>query len=114
MEQQTSEVQGEKKTRRTRASYDVHRRTLLAQGLKGARQRLGISARDAAAQLTAHGLDCTRGTLLAWERGGGRTSREPFASDLAVVAAVYHCAVAEFFNAAMVSSENTVTNHAEG
>lgn len=47
----------------------------------------------------SRGLQCSRGTLLAWERGFGRTSREPFASDLVVIAAGYNCSVNDLFTA---------------
>jgi hypothetical protein len=46
---------------------------------------------------------------LAWERGIGRTSREPFASDLAVIASVYGCSVADFFSPVEVEVVETVT-----
>lgn len=78
-------------------SYDIDRRTVLAMGLKSARKRAGLSANKAASLLLSRGLRCTRGTLLAWERGGGMTSREPFASDLIVIADSYGCSVKDFF-----------------
>lgn len=78
-------------------SYDIDRRTVLAVGLKAARKRAGLSANKAASLLLSLGLRCTRGTLLAWERGGGMTSREPFASDLIVIASAYGCTVQDFF-----------------
>jgi hypothetical protein len=43
-------------------------------------------------------IPCTRGTLIAWERGEGVTSREPFASDLGVLALVLRCQVSDFFD----------------
>ncbi len=78
--------------------YDIQRRAVFANGMKAARNRSGLSAQQAAALLTAHGLECTRGTLLAWERGQGPTTREPFASDLTIIARVYGCSVDEFFS----------------
>ncbi len=78
--------------------YDIERRTNLAKQLKAARQRAALSAKDAAEKLTGLGVACSRGTLLAWERGGGRTSREPFASDLGTLARAYDCSVSDFFN----------------
>jgi transcriptional regulator with XRE-family HTH domain len=78
-------------------SYDCQRRTVLGTGLKAARKRAGLSAKKAANVLLQKGLRCTRGTLLAWERGGGLTSREPFASDLVVIASAYGCSVEDFF-----------------
>lgn len=81
-------------------TYDQARRQRLAQRLKEVRQKLGFSATVASATIAARGLKCSRGTLLAWERGTGPTSREPFASDLIVIAAVYGCLVSEFFAAA--------------
>src|SRR5579859_2458620 len=78
-------------------SYDSHRRAMFAKGLKAARQRAGVSAQEASAQLAARGLECSLGTLLAWERGVGTTTREPSASDLAVIAAIYACPVDFFF-----------------
>lgn len=86
-------------------SYDIERRTVLAVGLKAARKRAGLSANKAASLLLSRGLRCTRGTLLAWERGGGMTSREPFASDLVVIADAYGCSVQDFFQ--MGRSETT-------
>ncbi len=82
--------------------YDITRRASFANGLKAARKRSGLSAQDAASQLTAKGIDCTRGTLLAWERGSGPTTREPFASDLPMIASVYHCTVDLFFSSGPV------------
>ena len=79
-------------------SYNKERRQTLAMGLKAARHKSGMSASRAAALITLKGLACTRGTLLAWERGVGCTSREPFASDLSVLAAIYGCKIAEFFH----------------
>jgi transcriptional regulator with XRE-family HTH domain len=78
--------------------YDIERRTNLAKRLKAARQRAALSAKEAAEKLTSLGVACSRGTLLAWERGGGRTSREPFASDLNVLATAYACSVNVFFD----------------
>ncbi len=77
--------------------YNVGRRTILAKGLKTARQKAALSAKEASERLTAAGVNCTRGTLLAWERGGGRTSREPFASDLWLISHAYGIAVSELF-----------------
>lgn len=78
-------------------SYDPERRRSLAEGLKSARRRAGISSAAAAARLSVLGLKCTRGALLAWERGSGRTSREPFASDIGLFAALYDCSVADIY-----------------
>lgn len=78
--------------------YDMSRRAALAEGLKAARRETGLSASSASALLVAKGLRCSRGTLLAWERGTGKTSREPFASDLATIAALYGCSVDAFFS----------------
>ncbi len=78
--------------------YNVGRRTVLARGLKTARQQAGLSAKEAAERLTAAGVSCTRGTLLAWERGGGRTSREPFASDLWLISQAYGCSANDLFS----------------
>ena len=78
--------------------YHAKRRIHLAMGLKAARRRAALSAKAASAFLTAEGIPCRRGTLLAWERGEGPTSREPFASDLATIAAVYGFAVQDFFD----------------
>ena len=86
-------------------TYDSHRRTVLGAGLKAARKRSGLSAKKAASLLLQNGLKCTRGTLLAWERGGGFTSREPFASDLIVIASVYACSVEDFFSAQAVAEK---------
>ena len=77
--------------------YHQDRRRKLAACLKQARKLAGLSASQASARMRAHGLRCTRGTLLAWERGIGITAREPFASDLIIVASVYGCAVDHFF-----------------
>jgi len=85
------------KRARSRVSFDIDRRTALGRGLKTARNRAGLSVKEAASKLSSLGLECKRGTLLAWERGGGRSSREPFASDLGVIAALYGCRVDEFF-----------------
>lgn len=78
-------------------AYNAERRRSLALGLKAARRRANVSASHASQMIAANGVKCSRGTLLAWERGVGRTSREPFASDLAVIARVYCCKVDEFF-----------------
>lgn len=77
--------------------YHVDRRAVLARGLKLARQRRGLSATSASEALVGRGLRCKRATLLAWERGRGDTSREPYASDLAVIASVYGCTVNDLF-----------------
>ncbi len=79
-------------------SYSADRRAALARGLKAARRQAGLTAGDAAAKLTDAGLHCKRGTLLAWERGIGSTSREPFASDLCIIARVYGCEVYWLFH----------------
>jgi transcriptional regulator with XRE-family HTH domain len=81
---------------------------MFAAALKAARRRSGLSAQQAAALLAAQGLVCSRGTLLAWERGQGPTTREPFASDLAIIAGIYRCAVDELFKGAQTleSSKN--------
>jgi transcriptional regulator with XRE-family HTH domain len=65
--------------------------------MKAVRLRAGLNAADAAQLISASGIKCTRGTLLAWERGIGATSREPFASDLSVIAGIYRCKVADLF-----------------
>ncbi len=79
-------------------AFDIEGRRTLALGLKTARKRCGLSALRAASLMAERGLKCTRGTLLAWERGAGVTSREPFASDLTVIASVYGCSVQDFFS----------------
>jgi len=79
---------------------------LLASGLKAARNKAGLSANGAAGLIAVRGVACTRGTLLAWERGAGCTSREPFASDLSVIANVYGCKVGEFFRQASLVEGN--------
>lgn len=86
--------------------YDHLRRAALAEKLKAARRAAGLSASVASALIDAKGLKCSRGTLLAWERGFGRTSREPFASDLAVIAQVYGCSVEHFFNSAVTDAKD--------
>lgn len=78
-------------------TYDPERRQRLGLALKAARQRAGLSASAASALIVAQGLKCSRGTLLAWERGIGRTSREPFCSDLNLIASIYKCSVNDFF-----------------
>lgn len=78
-------------------TFDPERRARLARGLKRARERAGLTSKEAAAELTRLGLPCTLGTLLAWERGSGVTSREPFASDLGLIAELYHCSVEALF-----------------
>lgn len=78
-------------------AYNAERRRNLGLALKAARQRANFSASHASQIISANGIKCSRGTLLAWERGIGRTSREPFASDLAVIARVYGCEVDDFF-----------------
>jgi transcriptional regulator with XRE-family HTH domain len=83
---------------KSRISFDIERRTSLGKGLKAARNRAGFSVKEAAARLSSQGLECKRGTLLAWERGGGRSSREPFASDLQLIASMYGCHVDDFFS----------------
>ena len=85
-------------------SYDGNRRYDLASGLKAARHNTGLSAARAATLISAAGIRCTRGTLLAWERGYGATSREPFASDLSSIAEVYGCCVGDFFQQAAVGA----------
>jgi transcriptional regulator with XRE-family HTH domain len=83
---------------KSRISFDIERRTALGSGLKAARNRAGFTVKEAAGRLSARGLECKRGTLLAWERGGGRSSREPFASDLQLIASIYGCHVDDFFS----------------
>jgi transcriptional regulator with XRE-family HTH domain len=97
-------------------AYNSQRRSQLGAGLKAARRRAGLSASDASAALTAKGLKCRRGTLLAWERGVGPTSREPFSSDLRLIASLYGCDVQDFFNDAAPSIETTNgdTHHIRG
>lgn len=79
-------------------TYNPERRQRLGLALKTARQRAGLSASAASALIMARGLKCSRGTLLAWERGIGRTSREPFCSDLHLIASIYQCSVNDFFS----------------
>jgi transcriptional regulator with XRE-family HTH domain len=79
-------------------SYHANRRAVFAACLKTARRKSGLSASKAAQLLQSHGLACTRGTLLAWERGQGPTSREPFASDLSIIALVYGCGIEALFD----------------
>ena len=55
--------------------FDIDRRTSLGRGLKAAQIAAGFSVKEAASKLSSFGLECKRGTLLAWERGGGRSSR---------------------------------------
>ena len=92
--------------------YDIERRTRFARRLKAARQRAQLSAKQASERLTSMGVACSRGTLLAWERGGGRTSREPFASDVALLAAAYGCDVNSLFDDTPVPQEPSAPRHA--
>ena len=96
-------------------AYDADRRAILGRGLKAARQNSELSARAAVVKLAEGGLHCTRGTLLAWERGRGPTSREPFASDLCLIAAIYGCRIEELFlpgeNGHQSSSNGPSTGH---
>lgn len=78
-------------------SYHPDRRKRLGQCLKAARKKAGLSATKAALLLQSKGLRCSRGTVLAWERGYGHTSREPFSSDLGVIADAYACSIDEFY-----------------
>ena len=78
-------------------AYDPICRWTFADGLKAARNRAGLSATKAAARIAAMGIQCSPGALLSWERGRGST-REPFASNLTVIASVYGCTVNELFN----------------
>ena len=77
--------------------FGAERRLRLARGLKAARKKAGLSATQASNRITAKGISCGRGTLLAWERGYGGTSREPASSDLPAIAEVYGCRVSGFF-----------------
>jgi transcriptional regulator with XRE-family HTH domain len=88
--------------RKIMSTFDLGRRARLARGLKAARFRAKFPAKQAAMLLTSMGLSCQRGTLLAWERGRGTTSREPYASDLPVIAAVYGCSVDDLFGEPMI------------
>ncbi len=87
-------------------AYNADRRTILARGLKAARRSAELNATDAAKFISAMGIQCTRGTLFAWERGAGATSREPYASDLVVIARVYRCTVNDFFAQSEVHAAN--------
>jgi hypothetical protein len=78
-------------------TYHLQRRAILALGLKTARRLAGLSALAASRLIAAQGIKCQRGTLLAWERAFGPTSREPFASDLATIAQVYGCSVESLY-----------------
>jgi transcriptional regulator with XRE-family HTH domain len=78
-------------------SFHTQRRAAFAARLKKIRRKSGLSASAAAELIRNHGLACSRGTLLAWERGQGTTSREPFASDLSILAAVFNCRIEDFF-----------------
>jgi transcriptional regulator with XRE-family HTH domain len=77
--------------------YDAQRRLILGLGLKAARQKAGLTAGKAASLIAERGIRCRASTLFAWERGIGPGSREPFASDLAMIAAVYGCTVDSFY-----------------
>lgn len=78
-------------------TYHPDRRKRLGECLKAARKQAGLSATKAALLLQSKGLRCSRGTVLAWERGLGHTSREPFSSDLRLIAEAYACTVDDFF-----------------
>jgi hypothetical protein len=87
------------------ATFNPELRRVLASGLKAARLRANLGSSEAARELTRRGLNCQRGTLLAWERGYGTTSREPYASDLPVIASLYGCGVSDFFNPPVSAEE---------
>jgi len=72
--------------------------------------KAGLSAAAAAKLILAAGIKCRRGTLLAWERGNAPTCREPFASDLPIIAGVYGCDVSDFFVPSDCESEVSVAN----
>ena len=77
--------------------YNIDRRSDLACGLKSARRNMKLTAASASKLISAKGVKCARGTLVAWERGNGLGSREPFASDLPIIAGIYECDVADLF-----------------
>ncbi len=74
-------------------AFDIDRRARLGRGLKIARRKLALTCADAARLISTAGVRCSEATLMAWERGRGRGSREPFASDLSVIARVYGCRI---------------------
>jgi transcriptional regulator with XRE-family HTH domain len=94
-------------------SFCAARRSVLASGLKAARHAAGLSAKDAAELISAAGVRCTRGTLLAWERGIGTTSREPYGSDLPVIVAVYRCTIADLFRFTPMETVSALSGAAE-
>ena len=47
--------------------------------------------------MNSHGITCEWETILAWEHASGETSREPSASDLAIIALAFGCSVGELF-----------------
>lgn len=77
-------------------TFNSDRRAILSRGLKSARQKARLSSREAIAMLSANGLSYRRSTLLAWEHHGD-SSREPFASDLPILAIIYNCSVEDLF-----------------
>jgi transcriptional regulator with XRE-family HTH domain len=81
--------------------FDRERRYTLGRGLKAARKARGLSADKAAFLISLHGVKCSKRNLLSWEQGQGREAREPHASDLPVIALVYCCEIAVFFNPPM-------------
>lgn len=71
---------------------------ILAQGLRAARNTIGLNLEEAADRISGMGVRCSRGSLLSWERVSGERAKEPFASSLPTIAAAYECTVNTFFH----------------
>lgn len=89
---------------------NVDRRGDLDRGLKAARKKTELGATAAAHLIALTGIKCGRGTLLAWERGNRAMSREPFASDLPIIAEVYCCNIGDFFISSDIDEEAGLTS----
>lgn len=76
-------------------AFDTERRARLGRGMKACRTKAGLTRADASSMISVAGIRCSPATLMAWERGRGGGSREPFASDLVMIAGVYHCRIDE-------------------
>jgi transcriptional regulator with XRE-family HTH domain len=79
--------------------FDAGQHAILAQGLKAARNRVGLNLEEAADRISGMGVLCTRSSLISWERAAGEGWREPYASSLPAIAAAYECDVNSLFPA---------------
>ena len=78
-------------------AHDPQRRKQLAKRLKAARVKAKLTIPEASERITGWGVAASEWQVMNWEGGTGKIGGEPFPSDLPILAKVYGCRVADFF-----------------